>query len=267
MPLRRPRALVCLFGLLAALPAAAEPAAAPTPALALWQEGQKAMGEGRTDDAIDLYQRSLRLGPGLTRNYLSLAAAFLARGEDERAAPYLERYVADQPDHLVVRAHYAELLLRLKRPAAARAQFERFIADAQDDEALARRHLVHCHSRLMEIAEGEEDDYGEHLHRGIALYLLACQSEALGELDGGLSVEGTLFKAIAELTLARLERPQEARPCWYLYASWSRLAQHQPAGRWLRAAEAAAALTYLTPSEQRQLQFACRRSRDEGRRK
>jgi hypothetical protein len=118
----------------------------------------------------------------------------------------------------------------------------------------------------MEIAEAEEDDYGEHLHRGIGLYLLACQSEAL-EAEDGLSVEGTLFKAIAELTLARLERPQEARPCWYLYAAWSRLAQHQPAARWLRTAEAAAALSYLTPSEKRQLLFACRQSQDEGRRK
>ncbi len=265
MPLRRCRVTVCLLGLLAAL-SAAEPAATPTPALVLWQEGQKAMGEGRTDEAIARYQRSLQTDPGLTRNYLSLAAAFLARGEDERAAPYLERYVAAQPDHLVVRAHYAELLLRLKRPAAARAQFERFIADAQGDEALARQHLVHCHSRLMEIAEGEEDTYGEHLHRGIGLYLLACQSEAL-EADGRLSVEGTLFKAIAELTLARLARPEEARPCWYLYAAWSHLAQQQPAARWLRTAEAAAPLSDLTPFERRQIQLARRLCRDEGRRK
>jgi tetratricopeptide (TPR) repeat protein len=265
MPLRRPCAFVCLLlGLLPAL-SAAEPAAAPAPAMALWLEGQKAMSEGRTDDAIALYQRSVKLAPDLTRNYLSLAAAFLARGEDERAAPWLEHYVENQPDHLVVRAHYAELLLRLKRPHAAREQFERFIADAQDDEALAGRQLVHCHSRLMEIAEGEEDDYGEHLHRGIGLYLLACQSEALE--DGRLLAEGTLFKAIAELTLARLGRPEEARPCWYLYAAWTRLAQHQPAARWLRTAAEAAPLSYLTPSEKRQLQLACRHSLDEGRRK
>ncbi|HZY88165.1 MAG TPA: tetratricopeptide repeat protein [Gemmataceae bacterium] len=263
MPLRHPRALLCLLGLLLTL-AAAEPAAPPTPALSLWQEGQKAMGEGRTDDAIAAYERSVKLDPGLARNYLSLAAAHLARGEDERAVPFLARYVADQPDHLVVRAHYAELLLRLKRPRAAREQFERFVADAQDDAALARQHLVHCHSRLMEIAEGEEDDYGEHLHRGIGLYLLACQGGDL-EDGGGPSVEGTLFKAIAELTLARLERPGEARPCWYLYAAWTCLAQQQPAARWLRSAAAAAPLSDLTPSEQRQLQFACRRSRDEGR--
>jgi tetratricopeptide (TPR) repeat protein len=242
---------------------AAEPAAPPSPAQALWQEGQKAMGEGRTDDAIAAYERSVKLDPGLARNYLSLAAAHLARGEDERAAPFLARYVADQPDHLVVRAHYAELLLRLRRTHAAREQFERFVADAQDDVALARQHLVHCHSRLMEIAEGEDDDYGEHLHRGIGLYLLASQGDDLE--GGGASVEGTLFKAIAELTLARLARPGEARPCWYLYAAWTCLAQQQPAGRWLRSAATAALLSDLTPSEQRQLQFACRRSRDEGR--
>ncbi len=264
MPVRSRRASVCLLGLL--LLSAAEPAEVPTPALVLWQEGQKAMSEGRTDEAINCYRRSLEADPKLARNHLSLAAAFLARGEDERAAPFLERYVKAQPDHLVVRAHYAELLLRLKRPDEARAEFERFIADAQDDEALARQHLVHCHSRLMEIAEGADDDYGEHLHRGIGLYLLACQSADL-EADGRLSVEGTLFKAIAELTLARLARPEEARPCWYLYAAWSRLAQQQPAARWLRTAEAAAPLSDLTPSERRRLQLACRLCHDEGRRK
>ena len=260
MPLRRPRAAACLFGLLFAL-AAAEPADAPTPALVLWQEGQKAMGEGRTDDAIERYQRSLQAGPTLARNYLSLAAAFLARGEDERAAPYLQHYLAAQPDHLVVRAHYAELLLRLKRPGAARAQFERFIAEVQDDEALARQHLVHCHSRLAEIAQAAEDDYGLHLHRGIGLYWLACQRAALPEPEGELSCEGLLCQAAAELAQARLERPDEARPCWYLYAVWSRLAQQQPAARWLRAAEAAAPFSYLTPTEQRRLYLACRRDR------
>src|SRR5438067_711414 len=95
----------------------------------------------------------------------------------------------------------------LRRPRAAVCLFALlFVPEAQDDDALAHQHLVHCHSRLMEIAEGAEDDYGEHLHRGIGLYLLACQSEDL-EADGRLSVEGTLFKAVAELTLARLPHP------------------------------------------------------------
>ena len=55
------------------------------------------------------------------------------------------------------------------------AQFERFVADIQDNQDLAGQHLVHCHSRLMEIARAAEDAYSEHLNRGIGLYLVAVQ--------------------------------------------------------------------------------------------
>ena len=77
-------------------------------------------------------------------------------------------------------------------------------------------------------------------------------------MNEGLSTEALLCKAAAELGLARMKRPSEARPCWYLHEVWSRLAQQHPAARWLRAAEAAAPFSYLTPAEQRDLRLACR---------
>jgi len=237
----------------------AGPAEPGSPAQRVWEQGQQALAAGRVDEAIACYRRSLTLDPGLARNHLSLAAAYLGQGQDGEAAPHLARYVAAQPDHLVARAHYAELLLRLNRPRAARAQFERFAADVQEREDLAGQHLVHCHSRLMEIAEGSGDDYGEHLHRGIGLYLLACRRAALPDPEGELGVEGLLCKAAAELTLARLRQPDEARPCWYLYLVWSRLAQQHPARRWLHAACERAPFTVLTPCELRGLQLAVRR--------
>jgi tetratricopeptide (TPR) repeat protein len=254
--------LLCLAQ--ASLPAAPPESEA---ALRAWEDGQRAMTAGRTDQAIACYERSLRLDPALARNHLSLAAAFLSRAQDERAAPHLALYVEAQPDHLVIRAHYAELLLRLERRDEARVQFERFVADVQDHETLARQHLVHCHSRLMEIAEGAEDEYAEHLHRGIGLYLLGCQRARLGEAEEMPSAEGLLCKAAGELTVARLRRPEEARPWWYLYAVWTELAQQQPASRCLRAAAAAAPLSYLTPAEQRDLYLACRRAGREVRHK
>jgi predicted Zn-dependent protease len=235
--------------------------------LRAWQEGQQAIVDGRTDEAIARFQESLRLDPKLARNHLSLAAAYLAQGRDKQAAPHLASYLAAQPDHLVVRAHYADLLMRLARPLDARDQFQRFIADAQDHDELARQHLVHCHSRLMEIAEAQEDAYNEHLHRGIGLYHLACRRAQLHEENSRLTVEGLLCKAASELTMARLERPQEARPHWYLYEVWTLLGQHQPAGRCLRTAAATAAMSYLTPFEQRELFLACHQSDREAQRK
>jgi hypothetical protein len=235
-----------------------EPAPA-SPALRLWEQGRQALREGDADRAVDCFRRSLALDPKLACNQLSLAAAYLDRGDDAAAAPHLAAYLADQPRQCAVRAHYAELLLRLNDLRAARLQFERFDADAQDDAELARQHLVHCHGRLLEIAEAEDDDYAAHLHRGIGLYLLAAQRGALGDDgdDDETSAESLLCKAAGELAWAWRARPDEARPCWYLFGVWSRLAQDRPAARWLRAAEAAAPFSYLTPAERRGLGLAC----------
>ena len=70
--------------------------------------------------------------------------------------------------------------------------------------------------------------------------------------------EELLCKAAAELTLARMYRPGEARPCWYLHGVWARLGQRQPAGRYYWAAEQLAGLSYLTPAEVRELHLVGR---------
>jgi tetratricopeptide (TPR) repeat protein len=245
----------------------AAPPAVPSPAVGLWEHGQDAMRDGRIDDAIRCYYQSLRLDPTLDRNYLSLAAAHVSRGEEAESVRWLARYVEARPDHYVIRLHYAELLLRLGNLPEGRAQIERFIADVQDREELAATHLLDCHTKLMEIAGAGDDEYGEHLHRGIGLYLLACQRAQLPDTEEGPSTEALLCKAAAELGLARLRRPAEARPCWYLHVVWSQLAQHHPAARWLRAAEAAAPFSYLTPAEARGLRHACQQLDAEGRQK
>ena len=231
------------------------PADSASPGWELWQRAQAELCDGQADRAIELYQRSLAADPHLTRNYLGLAAAWLDKGEDARACLHLTLYVAAHPEHFSVRVQYAELLRRLKRLKEARDEFERFVADVQDHKEAADLHLLHCHSRLMELAADREDEYDEHLHRGIGLYLLAAQHS---DQVGTESAEGLLCKAAAELTLARQARPEEARPLWYLHEVWSRLAQSQPAARSLRAAAAAAPFSYLTPAEERGLFLACR---------
>jgi tetratricopeptide (TPR) repeat protein len=224
----------------------------------LWEKGQSAMRDGDPEQAIGFYQQSLALDPGLVRNHLSLAAAYLEKGDDEAACPHLAHYVKAHPEHLIVRNHFAELLLRLRRFGDARVEFERFVVDAQDQDGPAAQQLVHCHSRLMEIAEADADYYNEHLNRGIGLFLLARERAHLPDPEGLLPIEGLLCKAAGELTLAQLRRPDEARPCWYLYEVWSRMPLRDPAVRNLQAAAAAAPFSYLTPAEQRSLQLACR---------
>jgi Tfp pilus assembly protein PilF len=230
----------------------------PEQAAALWQQGQAAMRAGETDRAIGFYEQSLAADPAATRSHLSLAAAYLEKGEDQPACAELEKYLTAQPEHHQVRVHYAELLVRLGRLADAKVEFQRFIADAQERDDTARQR-IHCHSRLMDLAEAEDDEYALHLHRGIGLYLLACERAPLGEADGQLPVESLLCRAAGELGLARARRPEQAQPCWYLYNVWSALGQKQPALRWLRRASDAAPFTLLTPAEQRGLEIACRR--------
>ncbi|HEY1380375.1 MAG TPA: hypothetical protein VGF55_26470 [Gemmataceae bacterium] len=206
---------VCLAGLWLGPFAAADP---PPPA-------QTAAADANADD-------------------LALAAACLDRGEEAAAVAHLSRHLAAHPDRPLVRFSLAELLWRRDRQDAARVEYERFLRDAPPHGGNVGR-FIHAHTRVMTAAERAGDGYGEHLHRGIGLYLLADQ-----DVDGA---EGLLCKAAGELTLASRERPAEARPHWYLYLVWGRLAQSQPAGRHLRRAADLAAHADLSPAERRDL--------------
>jgi hypothetical protein len=221
-----------------------------------WEMGQAAMRQGRTGEAIHCYEQSLKTDVSLTRNHLSLAAAYLQEDDADRACTCLARYVEGNPDEPLIRARYAELLLRLRRFPEARVQFEQLVCEAQVHANSADLDLIHCHSRLMEIAEESDDSYHEHLHRGISLYLLARKRAELPNPEGDLPAESLLCKAAAELTLAQLQRPEEARPTWYLFQVWSRLGQRQPALCRLRQANDAAPFTFLSPAEQHALHRA-----------
>jgi len=220
----------------------------------LWEQGQAAMKRGQPDQAIPFYEQSLAADPNLVRNHLSLAAAYLEKEDLAQACPHLAEYVDAHPDRYTFRLRYAELLARLGRLADARLQFEHCIATGQEQGT--PRDVIRCHGRLVELAQKADDTYEEHLHRGIGLFLLARQRSALADPNGELPAEGLLCKAAAELTSACQERPEEARPCWYLYEVWSHLGQHHPAICRLREAENAGPFTYLTPAEQRGLHSA-----------
>lgn len=246
--------LLCLAGCRQLLPA--ESVHSPA-AVRLWTEGQLALQEGDQEKAQQCFAQGLAADPQFAPNQLSLAAACLEKGDEDAACAHLAHYVASQPDQLKARSHYAELLMRLNRVNDARKQFERYDADAQEREPPAGSQLIHCHSQLTKIAVQLEDSYEEHLHRGIGLYLLGQERAALPDPDGDLPAEGLLFRAGLELRKARRQRPEEARPSWYLYEVWSHLGKRRPAMQYLREAHEAAPISYLTPAERRNLQLAC----------
>lgn len=248
--------LLCLAGCRQLTPSATVHSPA---AVRLWTEGQLALQQGDPVKARECFEQGLAADPQFAPNHLSLAAACLEKGDEDGACTHLAHYVAAQPDQLKARSHYAELLLRMHRVADARKQFERYDADAQECDQPANPQLIRCHSQLTKIAIQEEDSYEEHLHRGIGLYLLGQERAALPDPDGDLPAEGLLFRAGLELRKARRQRPDEARPCWYLYEVWSHLGKRHPAMQYLREASESAPISYLTPAERRNLQLACLR--------
>jgi len=185
---------------------------------------------------------------------LKRAAECLERGDDPAALTHLTRYLAANPDHAVIRAHLAEVLMRRGLRADARREFERYIAGAQEQGESQR--LIHAHTRLAEIATADGDEYREHLHRGIGLFLLAKQVLAKPE-DDAPDPQKLLFKAAAELKSASKVRPDEARAHWYAYEVWAHLGQSLPARTSLRRARDCAVLSDLTPAEREGLTAAC----------
>jgi tetratricopeptide (TPR) repeat protein len=178
---------------------------------------------------------------------LALAAGCLDRGDESAAAGHLARHLVDHPDRSPARFSLAELLWRRERFREAGTEYDRFVRDTPPRPATTDR-LIQAHTRLLAVAEQQGDAYGEHLHRGIGLYLVAGQD--------GVEAEPLLCKAAGELTLASRERPAEARPQWYLYLTWQRLAQSQPAARHLRRAAELAGTADLAPHERHDLSAA-----------
>lgn len=178
---------------------------------------------------------------------LMLAAECLDVGDPEGAATHLTEHISTCPDQIMIRSYLAELLVKLDRDADARRHFEQFVADAQQEDGPARDHLIHCHTRLMEIGIRQGDVYAERLNRGIGLYLL-------GKIHPEpLIREQLLCRALNQLDQARQLEPEAARPDWYLYLVQTELGEMGPARDSLQAAKAMAALSALTPAEQTRL--------------
>jgi tetratricopeptide (TPR) repeat protein len=183
---------------------------------------------------------------------LARAAACLDRGDDAAAAGHLAEHVKTHPDEVMTRAMLAELLFRLGRHPAARSEFDRVVADAQPTTGPAHDHLVHCHTRLMQIAEAADDPFEEHLHRGIAFLLLVERWDADPARHDGAMAEATLGKAVRALREAKTERPDDPRVNLYLADAYRQLGQPS-ASRAARTAAREKAPFDLTPVERTRL--------------
>ena len=105
--------------------------------------------------------------PNGETDHLRLAAEHLDRADEAGAVPHLVAHLRLQPDALMVRAYLGELLLKTGNRPESQSQFERFTRDAAGATGPAKKHLIHVHTRLMELAGQTDDTFSEQLHRGI----------------------------------------------------------------------------------------------------
>lgn len=180
-------------------------------------------------------------------DHLAVAAEFLDRGDRARACSHLAAHLRTNPDELMTRAYLAELLFQTDRPNEARTEFTRFIASAQRSTGTPKSHLVHCHTRLMQLAESGSDSFHEHLHRGIGLYRLV-EDDQKNSLPKATRLE-TLTNAATELRAALEDRPNTARVSLYLAHVYLLLEQPSAARSVVRSATD---LIGLTPLEREQ---------------
>lgn len=187
---------------------------------------------------------------------LERAAAALAQGQERDAAALLEQYLHHEPRHLFIRAQVAELLYRQQLWEQSRHHFQCCVGLAQEFGDAAYSYLIHAHSRLVDIAEVEQDAFTEHLHRGIGLFELAREKARRSNASASREVDSILGRAALSLHDARTYDPRSARLYWYLYKVWSHLGQHSAACQALVQADELKFFAELTPQEKRDLQLA-----------
>ncbi len=166
------------------------------------------------------------------KDELYLSAQALEKGDRAGAILYLRKYVSSHPDQFLYQAYLAELLYKQEQYSEARSTFESFLKNVPEKHPLAQKHQIHCYTRLMEIAMKENDDYQEHLNRGIGFYLLArelgkIKKENVNHDNWQYEQQTILCKAIKELKLAESINPHQIRSLWYLSRVWHELNQEE----------------------------------------
>ncbi len=183
---------------------------------------------------------------------LSLAAECLARGDEPAACEHLEAYVHAHPDQPLFRVQLAELQFKTGKPAAARANLERFVGAAAELGQPLRPQRIQAHTTLMEFAALEGDTFKEVFHRGLGLLAIVEQQDADPEHDEAFR-EQILCKAVRELREAKQLRPENPRVRLYLAEAYECMGNTHAADRERQAARNLNRPGALAAPEQRAL--------------
>jgi tetratricopeptide (TPR) repeat protein len=188
----------------------------PTAWIAYNNLGVSLVAAGRTDEAIENYQKALDLHPQFFQATSNLAELYLARGRADLAEPLYEKLVVIAPGNAVGQYQLGLARLRQGRTAEAVDRFERALR--------LRPGMASAYARLGDVALARGDwneaiaRYGEAVRRepgdSRTLFLESFALTAVGR--GGEAVASLRQALLKEpdnpVTLARLAR---------LLAAWS----------------------------------------------
>ena len=184
--------------------------------------------EQRRETVADIADAPVEESEPLTR-----AARCLEVDDESGAVPHLRAHLATYPDALMIRAYLGELLMKLGRSAEAEVELSRVIAESPVDAGAMTKPLIHCHTRLMELAQTTNDTFREELHRGVGLFRLVQQWRQEPASHDPTLTQQTLAKAAAALRAAQELAPDDPRPALYLAEVYEQLGQIA-AARWQR---------------------------------
>lgn len=196
-------------------------------------------------------ESSIVVDVGDSRDELALAATCLESGNTQGAIDHLSAHVQQFPDHVAIRTLLAEQYLKLGKTRDARVHIQRMLDDGHGDSTINREQLVTCHTRLMQIAQDERDEFAESYHRGMGLLLVVEGWDGTKDQDRVL-VERTLSQALSNFRTALEQRPNDTRLNLSMCDVLSRLGQHSAARTAYRKASVASPAS-LTAAERMRL--------------
>lgn len=188
-------------GLLAAL-RSAHPVSASSFRLA----GDVAVGRKRYGEADRHYQEAFRLQPTLDLLRRRASVAVL-KGEPKSVVPLLTAWLAEKGEDARVRDMLAELWMRDGNWKAARAEYERLVADGRAG-ASVYNNLANV---LLMLGEGDPVSLAEK-----ALSLSPGNVGVIDTLGWALARAGRLDEAMRHLRDARLRAPDDPEIRWHL---------------------------------------------------
>ncbi len=158
--------------------------------------------QGRTDEAIERYNRVLALVPGDARTYCALALIEADRGEFERAEGLYRKGLEFHPENGDLHGGLGSLLLRMGRVDEAVAEMETAV-ELKADSA------IYANLGLAVLAKGQAEKAVEYYKKAVRIN--PNNAEAYYNLGNAYLSQGRLAMAAGEYSKAIRAKPNYAK--------------------------------------------------------